>query len=85
MFKSWPVITTLAVLGLTNFASVALSASAENDGIVRVASAVPIEEAAKRIKQAVAEKGIHFSAKSIKRTWPRRQASSSGRGCCSSW
>ena len=60
MFKSWPVITTLAVLGLTNFASVALSASAENDGIVRVASAVPIEEAAKRIKQAVAEKGIEF-------------------------
>ena len=47
MFKSWPVITTLAVLGLTNFASVALSASAENDGIVRVASAVPIEEAGK--------------------------------------
>ena len=44
MFKSWPVITTLAVLGLTSFASVALSPSAENDGIVRVASAVPNEE-----------------------------------------
>lgn len=60
MFKSWPVITTLAVLGLTSFASVRPSPSAENDGIVRVASAVPIEEASKRVKHAVAEKGIQF-------------------------
>ena len=60
MFKPWPLITTLTVLGLTSFASVAPSPSAEKDGIVRVASAVPIEEASERVKRAIAEKGIQF-------------------------
>ena len=59
MFRPSRLIVTIAFLGLANFASVARS-PADNDGIVRVASAVPMEEAAKRVKQAIAEKGIQL-------------------------
>src|SRR3954451_10449290 len=60
MSKSSRVIFTLALLAAAGMGSVARAPSAENNGIVRVASAVPIGEAAKRVKQAIAEKGIQF-------------------------
>jgi uncharacterized protein (DUF302 family) len=61
MIKYSQVFLTLALLGFVSFGSVAPAPVAqENDGIIRVASAVPIEEAAKRVKQAIAEKGIQF-------------------------
>jgi uncharacterized protein (DUF302 family) len=60
MSKSSRVIFTLALLAAAGMGSVARAPPAENNGIVRVASAVPIGEAAKRVKQAIAEKGIQF-------------------------
>jgi uncharacterized protein (DUF302 family) len=61
MIKFSQVFLTLALLGFASFASIARGPVAqENDGIIRVPSAVPIDEAAKRVKQAIAEKGIQF-------------------------
>jgi uncharacterized protein (DUF302 family) len=61
MIKYSQVLLTLALLGVAGFASVARGPVAqENDGIIRVASAVPIDQAAKRVKQAIAKKGIQF-------------------------
>ena len=59
MFRCSRTALTIALLAVAAFGTVQ-GRSAENDGIVRVASAVPVEEAAKRIKLAVAEKGIVF-------------------------
>jgi uncharacterized protein (DUF302 family) len=60
MFKFSRLMITGAFVILASLGSVLQSSSAENDGVVRVASAVPIEEASKRVKQAIAEKGIQF-------------------------
>jgi uncharacterized protein (DUF302 family) len=61
MNKFSQVFLTLALLGFVSFGSVVPGPVAqENDGIIRVASAVSIDEAAKRVKQAIAEKGIQF-------------------------
>jgi uncharacterized protein (DUF302 family) len=60
MSKFSRLIFTSALLVLAGVGSVVRSSSAENDGIVRVASVVSIEEASKRVKQAIAEKGIQF-------------------------
>jgi uncharacterized protein (DUF302 family) len=61
MIKFSQVFLTLALLGIASFASIVRGPVAqENDGIIRVASAVPIDQAAKRVKQAIVEKGIQF-------------------------
>lgn len=60
MFKFSRLIITGAFVTFASVGSALQSSSAENDGVVRVASAVPIEEAGKRVKQAIAEKGIQF-------------------------
>jgi uncharacterized protein (DUF302 family) len=61
MIKFSQVFLSLALLGFASFASIARGPVAqENDGIIRVPSAVPIDEAAKRVKQAIAEKDIQF-------------------------
>jgi uncharacterized protein (DUF302 family) len=61
MIKFSQVFLTLTLLGFASFASIARGPVAqEHDGIIRVASAVPVDEAAKRVKQAIAEKGIQF-------------------------
>jgi uncharacterized protein (DUF302 family) len=54
------ILFLLSVIGIASMSTAVRSPSAENDGIVRVASAVPIEEAASRVRRAVAEKGIQF-------------------------
>lgn len=60
MFKPSRILFLLSVVGIASMSAAVPSPSAENDGVVRVASTVPIEEAAERIKRAVAEKGIQF-------------------------
>ena len=60
MFNPSRILFLLSVVGIASMSWAVRSPSAENDGVVRVASEVPIEEAAKRIKRAVAEKGIQF-------------------------
>jgi uncharacterized protein (DUF302 family) len=61
MIKFSQLFLTLGLLGFASFASVARGPVAqENDGIIRVESAVSIDESAKRVKRAISEKGIQF-------------------------
>jgi hypothetical protein len=84
MFKFSRLIITGAFVTFASVGSALQSSSAENDGVVRVASAVPIEEAGKRVKQAIAEKGIQFLARSTRQRLPQKLASNFARPFCSS-